>query len=470
MLTVAEIAAIVHELGPRLRGGQVQKIREPAPGTILLNVRVPGESTRVVISGRGVAPRIAEAESNGTTLPEPSTLGRWLRATLKGRRLLDIEAVPNERIVVLTFEAGRLVAELTGGSANLFGCAPDGRILAMAHRGVSPQRDLRPNQLYTPPAPRPGGEARPLRFESALEVERAAVALEAASDAQRGSAARRQLLGRARKRLNRLHRKVSADIARAEGAERLREQGELLKSQLHLVTRGAESVLVTDWYAEGTPQVRVALDPALNAQANLARLFTRYRKAKAGTVRAAERLIEVEDKQFALELLAEEPLEIEALQHRLIAEGFLRPANGGGRPRAKVAPRVPYRTYENARGDRLLVGRGGADNHALTFQVGKGNDLWLHVRDAPGAHVIIPKRGGATPQETILDAAALAVRHSDLKGEPVVEVTVTERKHVRPVKGGPPGRVTIAAARTVTVADADVRADGLRRIEAPTPR
>jgi predicted ribosome quality control (RQC) complex YloA/Tae2 family protein len=114
-------------------------------------------------------------------------------------------------------------------------------------------------------------------------------------------------------------------------------------------------------------------------------------------------------------------------------------------------------------GERILVGRGGVDNHALTFRVARGNDMWLHVRDSPGAHVVVPQpaRGREPHPETLLDAAALAVHHSDLRGEPAAEVTLTQRKHVRAITGGPPGRVTVAGGRTLTVTDVPARVERL---------
>ena len=107
--------------------------------------------------------------------------------------------------------------------------------------------------------------------------------------------------------------------------------------------------------------------------------------------------------------------------------------------------------------------RGGTDNHETTFKHAKGNDFWLHVRDAPGAHVIVPKpkRGHDPHQETLLDAAALAGHYSRLRGEPGIDVTVTQRKHVRAVKGGAPGRVTLAAAKTIVCHDVDDRINRL---------
>lgn len=479
MLTANEIAAVVTELSPRVVGGQVQKVREPRPGTLVLSVRAPGRTTHMVICGAPPAPRISEADDAGETLPEPSHLGRWLRAALKGRRLETLEVLPGERVVILGFEAGRLVAELTGNSANLYGLSPEGRVQAAAHRSTG-TRDLRPGRPWHPPEARPA-EARPAeadpsgtpsapRFASARAIEEAAGERVARTVGGEVKQARGVVLGRVRKRLENLWGKVAADVGRAEGADRWRRAGELLKTQTHKAKKGQTSVAVTDWYAPETPEITIELDPALDPAANVAKLFARYRKAQSGIVRANARLVEVEAQIAALDAIEAEHPEAEAedlIELLRRAKLWRSPAGGGGGGRRNAPPpRKPYHVWISSQGERIYVGRGGADNHALTFHIARGNDWWLHIRDAPGAHVVVPMgKGGEPHPETLRDAAALAARHSDLKDEGVVTVTLTRRKHVRPVPGAAPGRVALADARSLTVEDPRGRAEALRKAE-----
>ena len=56
-------------------------------------------------------------------------------------------------------------------------------------------------------------------------------------------------------------------------------------------------------------------------------------------------------------------------------------------------------------------------------------------------------------QETILDAAALSVHHSKQRGEDGVALYFTERKHIRPVPAGPPGKVMVSASKTIIAED-----------------
>ncbi len=467
MLTAIEIDRVLAELAPRVVGGQIQKVRQPDDGTLVLRIRSPGVTTRLVVS---IEPsRVAEAPGSVPTRREPTALGAWLRSAGGGRRLEAIERVPGDRVVVLTMAGGRLVAELTGRHANLFAVDPEGRVVALARPDGS-RRGLTTGGPYVAPDPPPPGRVDPPpRFESALAVEAAAAARQAAAQERAEATARRRLIQRARKRLERLHDRVSADVERAARAEQWRRRGELLKGALGQIERGMQAVEVVDWFAEGTPTVSVPLDPALDGPENLQRCFDRYKKAAAGAERAGERLEEVEAQQFTVELLAEAmegetPPSADEIEQQLIGAGIL-PRPQGPPGRRQVVERLPYRAFESRRGERILVGRGGADNHATTFGVARGNDHWLHTRDVPGAHVIVPlpARGREPHLETLRDAAALAVHHSDLRDEPGVEVMHTRRKHVRAIKGAGPGRVTVAAAKSIVVDDGPER---IRRLYA----
>ncbi len=90
------------------------------------------------------------------------------------------------------------------------------------------------------------------------------------------------------------------------------------------------------------------------------------------------------------------------------------------------------------------------ENDALTVRIARGNDLWLHARGIPGAHVVVRlEKGRAPDQETLLDAAHLAAHFSGARGEPAVEVAWTRAKHVRKVRAGPPGAVSYSQERSL---------------------
>ena len=81
-------------------------------------------------------------------------------------------------------------------------------------------------------------------------------------------------------------------------------------------------------------------------------------------------------------------------------------------------------------------------------------DIWLHVHQAPGAHVLILHRNlnKPIPHQTLHEAAALAAYHSTFRQASKVDVMFTPRKYVKKPRGAPPGLVTVSQYNTIRVA------------------
>ena len=455
-LSWRQIEGVVTELGPKIVGGRIQKIRQPDPATLCMSVYLRGETTHVIVSVTPRGVRFSESESQGPTIETPTALGMWMRKHAQGRRLTALDLHQDDRILHFGLAEGTLIAELFGRTANLFGIDVEG-VLRCSARGIRPPLKL--GDVYgSPVSVQSGahlGEDKPLL--TALQVEGAFQVGERTFLVAQEEQAVRRLLKSARGRLKRRMTKIEADIQRCAMAESLLKQGELLKGQLHKVIPKADEVILDDWYTEGMPPLVLALDPRLDGAGNLERLFKRYRKARDGAVRAEMRFNEAKTQGEKLERYTAEGLEADVLRDRLRGLGLVGPQQVRGATRKTT--RKPYHEFRSSRGERILVGRGGVDNHQTTFHVAKGNDFWLHTRDCPGAHVIVPcpNRNQSPHAETIKDAAALAIHHSRLRGEPGVAVSQTQRKHLRPVKGGAPGRVTVASAKTVYCHDIESR-------------
>ena len=112
------------------------------------------------------------------------------------------------------------------------------------------------------------------------------------------------------------------------------------------------------------------------------------------------------------------------------------PRSRGARPppASRGALRSTARTgsLHSADGHPIWVGRAGADNDALTFQVARPHHLWLHARGLPGAHVVVPlDRKEEIPPEVLLDAAHLALHHARGAGSNRGEVAWTRARLVR---------------------------------------
>jgi predicted ribosome quality control (RQC) complex YloA/Tae2 family protein len=233
--------------------------------------------------------------------------------------------------------------------------------------------------------------------------------------------------------------------------ETLRNAGELLYAHLTDVPPGADRFV-----PPSDPQRTIELDPALDAKANAAAFFKRYRKALGRRSRLAERIALLERAcAYADELLWElervEPQTlaelveaVERLERRTPPASSLRAATARPREALEVPLSADARVY---------VGRSPRNNAELTFRLARPNDLWFHARATPGAHVVLRIDSQRNPSaDELAAAAALAAHHSKAHASDKVAVDYTERKHVRRQQGAPPGAVWYTHARTLLVA------------------
>jgi predicted ribosome quality control (RQC) complex YloA/Tae2 family protein len=238
-------------------------------------------------------------------------------------------------------------------------------------------------------------------------------------------------------------------------SEALRRAGELLYAHLGEVPSGA-----TRYVPPSDPSLTIELDPALDAKANAAAIFKRYKKAVGRRSHAAERLARLESERAYGEELAWELERAEPETLADLAEGVDRlerrkpaPPRAGPAPRAARSKRRGALEFPLASDARVYVGRSPRDNADLTFRFARPDDLWFHARATPGAHVVLRIDSQRTPSDDeLLATAALAAYHSKARASEKVAVDYTERKHVRRQQGAPPGLVWYTNARTLFVA------------------
>src|SRR5699024_4430330 len=146
----------------------------------------------------------------------------------------------------------------------------------------------------------------------------------------------------------------------------------------------------------------IALDPALDANANAQAYFDRYRKAQRGLEQVPQRIDAAEAEARYLGQLATQAEQsqgfdtLESLTHEF--EEYLevhpsgRPADLRSKPqpkRKKSGQKSAPDQFRTPDGHVIHVGRSGRQNDQVTFSIGGPDDTWLHARGVAGSHVII---------------------------------------------------------------------------------
>ncbi len=259
---------------------------------------------------------------------------------------------------------------------------------------------------------------------------------------------------RFRRRLEKQRGAMVRELARTPDPAVLRGHGDLLLAFFHKVPRGVPEVQLEGF--DGAPVI-LALDPALGVQENAARLYREAARASRARADLPHRIAEVEATTADLAALVHRVEAGEStpseLDRRLDDAGIRADrADARGTTGGMAPSPLPYHRFRSSGGLEIRVGRGARHNDALTFHHARPGEIWLHVREAPGAHVVLRWEGeGGPPGRDLEEAAILAAVHSDARHAGLVPVDWTRRKHVRKPRKAPPGAVIPGQVKTVFV-------------------
>ena len=251
-----------------------------------------------------------------------------------------------------------------------------------------------------------------------------------------------QVIASATERATRRLGALKAELESSAAADELQAAGEALLAFGHGLPAGTR-----EFEHEGQT---IELDPRRSVVENAQRYFT---QAKDRRTAARETPLRMRRTELELGFLrqaaddlarAESPGVRQALETTLAEAGY-----GKSKARRRAAPTAVGWTLGAY---QVRAGRTAAENHRLTFHESAPDDLWLHARGVPGAHVLLRCPGGEAPNFVIEQAASIAAHLSAARDDATVEVDVTPRRRVRPIRGAGPGQVTYRGERTLRVA------------------
>jgi predicted ribosome quality control (RQC) complex YloA/Tae2 family protein len=437
----------------------VQKVYQPHDEAISLEIRSQGKTRTLYFSADPETARLHLLSKKPLNPPTPPPFCQLLRAHLEGTRLERIEQVGDDRIVRLDLQRDgksvTLIAELTGRTANLFLLDEAGIVRGQLRNGrfkhgekyVAPVATTPPVGVHVgAPDPKGGWPSAPTSepFSISAELERRYRERDEARARARQldaiKAGLRKTLKRAVKRIEALE----ADLAKAERYREYNRYGELLKSHLGEIGKGATSITVPDYFDPALPEIVLPLDPAKSPQGNLDDYFRKYKKYQNAQKAIRPRLVAAQTEAAAIR---ERLAALDRGEEVLAPQPLPSPSAVGGigrRRRPLKIPSKPFLRFTSETGDSILVGRNSRENEELTFGLARSHDLWLHASGAPGSHVVLRlEKGTELRKESLLDAATLALHYSDLRKSGQGEVLYAYRKHVRKPRGAKPGLVTV---------------------------
>lgn len=253
-------------------------------------------------------------------------------------------------------------------------------------------------------------------------------------------------------------RKLKRTLEETEKADDYRIRGEILTTYLSQVKRGMTSIELPNFYADNEP-IKITLSNQLTPSRNAQKYFAKYTKLRNAVAHVHQQMQENQEELDYLEgIMAQidvaSPKDLVDIRLELQQQGYLRKQKSGkkGNKRQKVSK--PDQFYASD-GTKIWVGKNNLQNDQLTLHTAKKTDIWLHVKDIPGSHVIIDSSDPS--EKTLLEAAKLAAYFSKARDSANVPVDWIGVKKIRKPNGAKPGFVIYEGQKTVSVTpDADL--------------
>ena len=237
--------------------------------------------------------------------------------------------------------------------------------------------------------------------------------------------------------------------------------GELITSNLYQISKEHLShIELSNYYTNQT--VDIPLDIALSPAENAKKYFKKYHKLKATFDYVQTQKLELEKEINYLESIVYEIQSAENIQdidsvYEEIQDSLItnkKKTVRGNKKQSKKQQKI----HNNSQpiqymvdNFKILVGKNNKQNDYLTFKVAQKEDIWFHVKDMQGSHVILMKNGHVPSQEIINQCASIAAYHSKASQSSNVAVDYTITKYVKKPNGAKPGMVIYTNQKTVNV-------------------
>ena len=269
---------------------------------------------------------------------------------------------------------------------------------------------------------------------------------------------REQLGQKIRNCLNKLHIKAAnfqQRLRESDNADESRQQADLLMAYLQQAKPGMTEISLPDF--ETAVPVTIPLNPEKSAVQNAQALYKRHQKLKRSRTAIEPLLQEVSDEIAYLEQVEASISQIEnynysadlqalrEIREELRIQGYLKLPSYPSRNQETEFQ--PHR-YHTPSGFEVWVGRNNRQNDQLTFRLASDHDLWFHVQENAGSHVLLRLPAGTVPETADLQCAAdWAAYYSRARQGDHVPVVCVEPKYVYKPKGAKPGMVVYKRER-----------------------
>lgn len=263
-----------------------------------------------------------------------------------------------------------------------------------------------------------------------------------------------------------MQQKTLKDI---ENRDALKLYGELITSNIYAIKKGMTTVKLNNFYSENFEEIEIPLDSNLTPAENAQKYFKKYNKEKRTFIALQDQIKQNNEELLYLESVLSsvnactDEYDIKEIRQELCEQGFLKKQSSKNKKDKNNKKAKPLH-YVSSDGFDIYVGKNNTQNDELTLRFAKPLDMWFHTKDIAGSHVIVVSDGKEIPNQTLNEAANLAVFYSKASNSSLVPVDYTFKKFVKKPNGAKPGMVIYETNKTAYITPDEKLIENMKKI------
>lgn len=244
--------------------------------------------------------------------------------------------------------------------------------------------------------------------------------------------------------------KIEKQSTTSEKADSYRKKGDLIMANLFNNKDFSPCIEVMD-YEENLSQ-KIVLDETKTLKENANQFYKLYNKAKIANAKSQEMIKNL--------LIEKEYLEqiLYSIENAITINDFIEIKD-----EMKIEVKSKKEKVKSSESTislltihyspfTIFVGKNNKQNDYIVSNLARDEDLWFHVHNCAGSHVLLRVEAGQVPtDEIIFECAKLAKEHSIAKDSSKVGVIYTKRKFLKKPTGANLGYVTFKNEKEIIV-------------------
>lgn len=255
------------------------------------------------------------------------------------------------------------------------------------------------------------------------------------------------------------------DFELSKHYDKFRIEGDLLSTVAYSIKKGQTEINVHNFYDD--EYINISLDPRKSSWENIELKYKNSKKLHKSYKLLSKAIPELDDDINYINSilnqidLVESKEELNDIKEELRQENFIKRQNKKTNKNKEIVKSKPHK-FITENENIIYVGKNNKQNEELTLRLANQDDLFFHIKDLPGSHVILKKTREFKDFE-IQIAAYLAAKFSKNGNDRYIDVDYTFKKNVNKSKGSKPGMVYYTDYTTLRV-DLEREPEGYKKL------